>query len=46
MVKLIEMLKIFIRDGENVIDSTTNNDFLLLTELGIKQDERVKRILY
>lgn len=36
---------IFIRHGENVIDSTTNNDFLLLTELGIKQAERVKKIV-
>lgn len=36
---------IFIRHGENLIDSTSKNDFLPLTEFGIKQAEKVKKII-
>lgn len=36
---------VFVRHGENIINSAISNDFLPLTELGIKQAEEVKKII-
>ena len=36
---------VFVRHGENIINSAISNNFLPLTELGIKQAEEVKKII-
>lgn len=36
---------VFVRHGENIVNSAISNDFLPLTELGIKQAEEAKKII-